>query len=143
VGEFEDSVDDLVGALTARGIWCAEFIPRRNAATTVDRYARALRGAGIIVLGGTEHNTLELAPMTPECKGGVPVSKHVAGLFWEGACVVAAHQYLSARGQTGYVDARGNLNPCFPTHDHRIGALARLGSTVIEAFRRPDGNKSA
>jgi hypothetical protein len=141
VSEFEDSADDLADALTARGIWCAEFIPRRNAATTVDRYARALRGAGIIVLGGTEHNTLELAPMTPECKDRVPVSEHVAGLFWEGACVVAAHQYLSARGRTGYVDARGNLNPGFLTHDRRIDALARLGSTVIEAFRRSDGNQ--
>ena len=139
VGQFEDSADDLADALTARGIWCAELIPNRNAATTVERYAAALRSAGIIVLGGTEHNTLELAPMTPECKGRVPVSERVAELFWEGACVVAAHQYLSARGHTGYVDARGNLNPGFVTHDKRIADLARLGSIVIEAFRRPDG----
>jgi len=43
VCQFEESVDDLVEALTARGIWCAEIIPSRNAATTVDRYATALR----------------------------------------------------------------------------------------------------
>jgi len=143
VCQFEESVDDLVEALTARGIWCAEIIPSRNAATTVDRYAKALRGAGIIVLGGTEHNTLELAPITPECNGHVPVSERVAELLWEGACVVAAHQYLSARGQTGYVDALGSLNPGFTTRDRRIGALARLGSMVIEAFHRPDGDRSA
>jgi hypothetical protein len=141
--QFEDPVDDLVSALAARGIWCAELIPSRNAITTVDRYASTLRDAGIIVLGGTEHNTLELAPMTPECKGGVPVSERVAELFWEGACVVAAHQYLSARGRTGYVDARGNLSPGFANQDQRIGALARLGSMVIEAFRRPDEDRSA
>ncbi|MGO9407662.1 MAG: hypothetical protein ACLP1E_03415 [Acidimicrobiales bacterium] len=143
VCQFEDPVDDLVEALVARGIWCAEIIPSRNAATTVDRYATALRGAGIIVLGGTEHNTLELAPITPECKGHLPVSERVAELFWEGACVVAAHQYLSARGQTGYVDALGRLNPGFTTRDRRIGALARLGSMVIEAFHRPDWDRSA
>ena len=74
VCQFEESVDDLVDALVTRGIWCAEIIPGRNAPTTVDRYATELRGAGIIVLGGTEHNTLELAPITPECKGRVPVS---------------------------------------------------------------------
>jgi hypothetical protein len=143
VGQFESSVDDLVEALVAREIWCAELIPSRNAFATVERYAPALRGAAIIVLGGTEHNTLHLAPMTPECKGRVPVSERVAGLFWEGACVVAAHQYLSARGQTGYVDAQGNLNRRFATHDRRIAALARLGSMVIEAFRRPGGDGSA
>ena len=143
VCQFEESVDDLVEALTARGIWCAEIIPSRNAATTVDRYATALRGAGIIVLGGTEHNTLELAPTTPECKGHVPVSERVAELFWEGACVVAAHQYLSAGERTGYVDAQGNLSPGFATQEQRIDALARLGSMVIEAFRRPDGDRSA
>jgi hypothetical protein len=140
---FEASVDELVRSLVARGIWCAEIIPSRNSTTTVDRYATELRRAGIIVLGGTEHNTLELAPMTPECKGRVPVSERVAELFWEGACVVAAHQYLSARGQPGYVDAQGNLSAGFVAQDQRINALARLGSMVIEAFRRPDGDRSA
>jgi hypothetical protein len=56
---------------------------------------------------------------------------------------VAAHQYLSAREQTGYVDAQGYLNSGFVTQDQRIAALARLGSMVIEAFRRPDGDRSA
>jgi len=140
---FEASVDELVSSLVARKIWCAEIIPSRNATTTVDRYATALRRAGIIVLGGTEHNTLELAPMTPECRGRVPLSARVAELFWEGACVVAAHQYLSAGERTGYVDAQGNLSPGFATQEQRIDALARLGSMVIEAFRRPDGDRSA
>jgi len=143
VCQFEDSVDDLVGALISRGIWCAELIPCRNAAKTVDRYATTLRSAGIIVLGGTEHNTLELTPITPECKGRVPVSERVTELFWEGACVIAAHQYLSARGHVGYVDATGNLNPGFTDHEQRVGDLARLGSTVIEAFARPGEDRSA
>jgi hypothetical protein len=142
VGQFEVSVDDLVDALIARGIWCAELIPSRNAATTVDLYTMALRSAGIIVLGGTEHNTLELAPITPECKGRVPVSERVAELFWEGACVVAAHQYLSACGHVGYVDATGSLNPGFTTQDQRIADLARLGSMVIEALTRPGEDAS-
>jgi hypothetical protein len=136
VCQFEESVDDLVEALIARGIWCAEVIPSRNAAETVDRYTTVLRSAGILVLGGTEHNTLDLAPMTPECKGRVPVSQRAAELFWEGACVIAAHQYLSARGQVGYVDATGSLNPGFVTHEQRISGLARLGARVIEALAR-------
>lgn len=136
VCEFEASADELAGALAARGIWCVEFIPRRNAAAVVDRYATTLRQAGIVLLGGSEHNTLELATMMPACKGGVPLSEHVTELFWEGACVVAAHQYLSVRNRPGYVDARGALNPEFATSEQRIAAFARLGSMVIESFRK-------
>jgi hypothetical protein len=137
VCQFEESVDELVDALIARGIWCAEVIPSRNAVKTVDRYTTALRGAGILVLGGTEHNTLDLGPITPECRGHVPVSERAAELFWEGACVVAAHQYLSARGRVGYVDTTGSLNPDFATHEQRISGFARLGATVIDALTRP------
>ncbi len=143
VCQFEESVDDLVEALIARGIWCAEVIPSRNASTTVDRYTNALRSAGIVVLGGTEHNTLDLVPITPECKGRVPVSEHAAELFWEGACVIAAHQYLSARGHIGYVDATGSLNQAFTSRDQRIDDLARLGSMVIDAFARPGDTTAA
>ena len=141
VCQFEDPVDDLVEALAGRRIWCAEIIPSRNTAAVVDRYATTLRGAGIIVLGGTEHNTPELVPITPQCKGGVPVSERVAQLFWEGTCVVAAHQYLS-RGKAGYVDAEGNLCPGFKTQEERISALAGLGATVIEASGRPEERSS-
>lgn len=143
VCEFEASAEELASALAGRAIWCVEFIPRRNAAAVVDHYATTLRRAGIIVLAGTEHNTLELAAITPECEGGVPVSECVTELFWEGACVVAAHQYLSVRGRPGYVDARGQLNPDFAAPDQRISAFARLGSMVIEAFRQPDGEQTA
>jgi hypothetical protein len=143
VCEFESSAAGLASALAGRGIWCVEFIPSRNAAAVVDHYATTLRHAGIIVLAGTEHNTLELLAMKPGCDGGVPVSECVTELFWEGACVVAAHQYLSVRGRPGYVDARGRLNPDFATPEQRISAFAGLGSRVIEAFRYPHGEQSA
>ncbi len=137
VCEFESSAEGLASALAGRAIWCVEFIPSRNAAAVVDHYATTLRRAGIIVLAGTEHNTLELVAMTPECEGGVPVSECATELFWEGACVVAAHQYLAVRGRPGYVDARGRPNPDYATPEQRISSFARLGSMVIEAFRQP------
>jgi hypothetical protein len=140
---FESSAEELASALAGLGIWCAEFIPSRNAAAVVDNYATALRRAGVIVLAGTEHNTLELLALAPQCEGGVPVSEDATELFWEGACVVAAHQYLSARGRPGYVDARGRLHPDFATPEQRIGAFAHLGARVIEAFRRPHGQRDA
>ena len=65
-----------------------------------------MRAAGLAVTAGTEHNTLDLIPFDPFCKDGdVPAS--VREIFWEGACVVAAHQFLSLHGECGYVDADG------------------------------------
>ncbi len=143
VCEFEASADELAAELTDRGIWCAEFIPSRNSAEIVERYASTLRGAGIIVLAGTEHNTVELVEMTVGCADGTALPDRVAGLFWEGTCVVAAHQYLAARERGGYVDARGRLNPDFATHEQRIAAFAGLGASVIEEFRAAAGGSAA
>jgi len=59
--------------LKQRRIHCAELIPNRNTPEVLGAYARALRAAGITVLAGTEHNTLDLIPIEPRCAGGIPV----------------------------------------------------------------------
>ncbi|MEI8195209.1 MAG: hypothetical protein WCI73_04810, partial [Phycisphaerae bacterium] len=73
-------------------------------------------------------------PMTPSCKGGVPIPAELQTIFWEGACVLAAHQFLNVHGQTGYVDAQGVLNPAQPTDEARIEKLAHLGAAVIAKY---------
>jgi hypothetical protein len=133
VCEFEDPVDRLVAALKRRQIHCAELIPNRNDPVVLGAYAQALRAAGITVVAGTEHNTLDLIPMEPSCRGGVPIPGTLKDIFWEGACVIAAHQFLTANGQSGYVDEHGDLGPG-PDGERRIEAFARLGATVIEEY---------
>jgi hypothetical protein len=142
MSEFERDVDQLIAAMRGRGIYCTELIPTRNAPEMVERYTRAFRAAGMIVLAGTEHNTLDMLPMEPACAGGVAIPEALEDIYWEGACVVAAHQFLAAHGQTGFVDMAGRPNTAYTTDDERIHAFASLGAAVIGTYRRAASGRS-
>jgi hypothetical protein len=75
-----------------------------------------------------------MVPMEPHCAGGEPVPEDLRDIFWEGACVIAAHQFLGANGKSGYVDAYGEPAPSYSSPDARIKAFARLGAAVIEKY---------
>ncbi len=134
VCEFERPVEHLVGSLRQHRVHCAELIPNRNTVPVLRGYVQALREAGIVVLAGTEHNTADMVPMEPQCAGGEPIPEDLKDVFWEGVCVVAAHQYLTANGQTGYVDDYGEPAPAYPDAGSRIRAFAHLGAAVIEKY---------
>jgi hypothetical protein len=131
---FEQPVGKLISEIKARGIHCAEFIPIRNTPEVLGQYVRAMRSAGLVVTAGTEHNTLDLLPIEPACLKGTPVPGEVGEIFWEGACVVAAHQFLTLHGECGFVDSQGKPNPKYPDADSRIAAFKALGETVIQRY---------
>jgi hypothetical protein len=58
----------------------------------------------------------------------------VKEIFWEGACVVAAHQFLTLHGECGFVDAQGKPNPDYPDANARIAAFKSLGEAVIQRY---------
>lgn len=128
---FEDPVEKLIGEIRGRGIHCAELIPLRNRVDVLEQYVRAMRQAGLVVTAGTEHNTLDLVPLEPQCLAGAPVPDPLRAIFWEGACVVAAHQERCRRGEMGFVDSEGRLNPAYPNDEARIRAFAQEGAEVI------------
>jgi hypothetical protein len=128
---FEDPPETLAERLLDRGIHCAELIPVRNRSQVVDRYVSVLRRAGIVVMAGTEHNTRKMIPVEPMALGGEPLSSLAREAFWEGACVVAAHQVLSASGRPGYVDADGRLAAGFADGEARIRSFRRIGADLI------------
>ncbi len=134
VAEFESDAGALAKALRDRRIYAAELIPNRNTLEVLRDYVVGLRAAGIAVLAGTEHNTLEMVPLEPNCARDAPVPVEVGDVFWEGACIVAAHQYLVANGQEGYVDSEGNLSGHYQDGEARLKALGRLGAAVIEQY---------
>lgn len=131
---FETPVERLIAGIQARGFHCAEFIPLRNQPELLASYVRALRGAGLVVTAGTEHNTLDLIPLEPHCLRGAPVPEDIREIFWEGACVVAAHQFLALHGQCGLVDANGVPNTAFADAESRITALRALGETLMARY---------
>jgi hypothetical protein len=133
---FEATPAELIAQLTERGVHAAEFIPIRNSPAVLSEYVLAMRKAGLVITGGTEHNTLDLIGIEPTCAGGEPVPDEVKDVFWEGACVVASHQHLTLNGETGYVDAEGHLNAAYSDDEARITALARLGAAVIGQYDR-------
>lgn len=132
--EYETPPEKLIGQLQQAEIRMAEFIPIRNTPDVLARYVRAMRTAGIAVVAGTEHNTLELLPVEPRCLRGAEVPPDLKAIFWEGACVVAAHQFLRLHGQCGFVDAQGRPHPGWPTAEKRIDAFARMGQAVIQTY---------
>ena len=133
---FEIPVAAWVERLQTLGFSCAEFIPIRNSPEVLAEYVRAVRDAGIVVTAGTEHNTRDLVPIAPTCVNGAPIPGDTAAIFAEGACVVAAHQYLVARGETGFVDANNVPNTAFVDAGSRIAYFATLGRAVIAAVSR-------
>ncbi|MDR0848537.1 MAG: hypothetical protein LBN10_05765 [Propionibacteriaceae bacterium] len=123
---FEESPTALAEALLERGIHAAEFIPNRNYSFSLNRYVQTLHDHGILVMAGTEHNTWEQIPLAPRCMDG-PLSDYTQELFYEGACVVAAHSARAEWAKPGYVDGKGKL---VKDLSHRV-SLINEGDHII------------
>ncbi len=132
---FETPVESLIASMKERNLYCAELIPIRNTPDVLTHYVRAMRGAGLIITAGTEHNTRDMLPMEPTCVNGQPIPDECGDIFWEGACVVAAHQYFVMRGEPGYVDESGRLNGSIANAEQRIASFSALGAAVIKQYQ--------
>jgi len=131
---YETPIGQLIDNIRGLNVHMAEFIPIRNTPEVLTEYVKAMRAAGLAVVGGTEHNTLDLLPIEPTCIGGAAVPDEVKDIFWEGACVAAAHQFLTLHDECGFVDAAGEPNAAYETAEARIGAFAKLGAAVIQRY---------
>jgi hypothetical protein len=126
--EFEEDPDKLCNSLASLGIECIELIPGRNNSTILKNFVELFHEKGFIITFGTEHNAPGMIPLTVTTRGSVPLDKSMKRIAWEGACVIAAHQYLRADGRQGYV---------LPDGSHSIEQmreLINLGQIVIEYF---------
>lgn len=133
---YEQTPETLIANIKGLGVTMAEFIPVRNSPQVLEKYVLAMREAGIALVGGTEHNSLDLIPLEPTCVKGAAVPDRVKAIFWEGTCVVAAHQALVARGEVGFVDAAGKPNPNYASADERIRAFASIGEALIAQYHK-------
>jgi hypothetical protein len=132
--EYEQDVDKLVENIKSNNIHAAEFIPVRNEPDVLEQYVRRMREANLVVVAGTEHNTMDMLSLDPMCKGAKQIPEEINDIFWEGACVCAAHMFLVAHNECGFVDDRGNPNPEYETAAERIEAFSRLGRAVIQMY---------
>jgi hypothetical protein len=126
--EFESDPEKLYNSLKRLGIECIELIPIRNDSDILRNFVEFFHKKGFIITFGTEHNTPEMLPLTVTTRGSKPLDESLKKIAWEGACVIAAHQYLRADGRQGYVLPDG-------THSiKQMRELINLGQLVIEYF---------
>ena len=126
--EYESDPEQLWNSLCKAGIECIELIPSRNDRSVLKKFVEFFHNKGFIITFGTEHNTPEMVPLSVKTRDTVPLDDLLKKIAWEGACIIAAHQYLRADGRQGYV---------LPDGTHNTGQrreLARLGQMVIEYY---------
>ncbi len=126
--EYETPLEEFIETLKANHYTMVELITIRNSTEVLAEYVSAIRQAGIAVVAGTEHNTLDLLPMKPACVGGEAVPPEIDAIFREGICVLVAHAFLKAHGEDGFVDGeKGDANA-------RIERFSRIGAVVLKKY---------
>lgn len=126
--EFESDKEKLAKALSAHKIGCIELIPCRNSLSVLRDFVTFFHERNFLITFGTEHNTPEMVPLKVTARGSEELDDEMKRIAWESVCVIAAHQYLRAKGMQGYV-----LPDATPSVDQKR-ELSLLGRLVIEFF---------
>jgi len=126
--EFESDKENLAKALSAHKIGCIELIPGRNSLSVLRDFVNYFHENNFLITFGTEHNTPEMVPLRVTARGSEKLDDEMKHIAWESVCVIAAHQYLRAKGMQGYV-----LPDATPSVDQKRD-LSLLGRLVIEFF---------
>ena len=105
--DFEGDLPAAMADLKKRGYYSVEFIPTRNDHDKMKEYVMQLVKEGFVVTFGTEHNAPGKQPIEVFAKGGTPLDEDLLRINYEGACILAAHQYLFDRNGEGVLDKNG------------------------------------
>lgn len=130
-GNYTDVEGDwefLITELKAKGVGCIELIPGRNDFSILKDFVRYCEANNFVVLFGTEHNTPKRSPITVTARNNTALDEELRRVSWNGACVVAAHQYLRSKGEEGFTDANGEPKSA------DIEYFTELGKAVIEKY---------
>jgi hypothetical protein len=133
ITDFEKDYELLYHELSKRKIFCIELIPGRNDFHKLKEFVYYFQARNFIILFGTEHNTPDLIPLKVNTRGGFPLDEELKIISFEGACVTAAHQYLRAMGEEGFLEKDGTVK----TDDKE--EFIELGNAVIEYFIQNPG----
>ena len=126
--DFEGDYQKLYESLVAKNVYSLELIPGRNNPAILEEFVNFFYEKGFVITFGTEHNTPQLDPVTVFGGDGKELSDNLKKIGYEGACVVAAHQYLLAKDKDGYLDASGKAKV------GQLGKFVQLGNAVIKNF---------
>lgn len=125
--DYEEDKEKLLETLKSKNVYSIELIPGRNKYAILKEFVQFFHKNGFIVIFGTEHNTPKLDPIKVSCGGGIELDEELKQINHEGTAVVAAHQYLVAIGEEGYLN-----NGIAKTEEK--DKFIELGEAVIARF---------
>lgn len=126
--DFEQDFEALYNYLVMKNIYSVELIPSRNNPAVLEEFVNFFNDRGFLVTLGTEHNTPQLDPLKVYDGKGNELSENLKRIAYEGACIIAAHQYLISKDEQGYLDAANKAKI-----EQRADFIA-LGNAVIHHF---------
>ena len=126
--EYEANKQILHNELLAHRIHCIEFLPYRNDVEILRDYVNFFHENGFVIIFGTAHSTPDNKPLRVTTRDGEFLDEELAAISYEGASIIAAHQYFRCKGEQGYLDIDGN-----PRKD-RLNEFITLGKAVIHKF---------
>lgn len=126
--DFEADAEKLYQMLVDRNIFSIELIPGRNDFNILKKFVQFFRSKNFLVSFGTEHNTPQLDPVKVSCRNGVELDEELNQIGYEGACIIAAHQYLVAKGEEGFLRADGSGKTA------EYDSFVELGQAIISHF---------
>jgi hypothetical protein len=125
--DFEGDSEEAASALLDRGFCSVEFIPARNDYERFRDYVMFLYDRGFIVTFGTEHNAPGIKPLEVRAGGNQSLDDELMKINYEGACILAAHQFLVATEGSGYLDEKGR------PHERERDRFIKRGDRIIKS----------
>ena len=126
--EYESDPVKLLEKLNEKNVSSIELIPGRNDFNKLKEFVLFFDKNGFVITLGTEHNTPAVEPVTVSCREGKALDRELAFISYRGASVIAAHQYLHARGREGYIRNDGTART------DKKEYFEQLGDAVIRKF---------
>jgi hypothetical protein len=125
--DYEGDKEKLLAELKSKNVYSIELIPARNNYNIFTEFVKFFHENDFVITFGTEHNTPKLDPVKVCGGGGIELDDEMKQINYEGAAVVAAHQYLITNEQEGYLK-----NGVAKVEEK--AAFIELGKAVIAKF---------
>ena len=126
--EYETDFEKLRDNLKSMNISSIELIPGRNDLKILKKFVEVFDKDNFVITFGTEHNTPQLIPLKVDTRGHIDLDEELKEISYKGACVIAAHQYLRAKGNEGYIGVNGRAKI------EEIDDFRTLGSAVFNHY---------
>jgi len=123
---FERDWEFMDEQLKAMNVHMIELIPSRNSVPKLREFIKYFTKKGYVISLGSEHNTPGVFPIEVKVDGEDILPEDLKKVSYDGACVIAAHQYLKANGEEGFVSANGDRT------QRAVAEMITLGNAVIK-----------